>query len=258
MSSFLRGEVGMQKLLNFLLIILIFTVLQVTNVGAQDTAALGSAATGQMDQDCAQLHPGGAATHVDPPESQIESIEAEYRASCESMGKATEGNCAISDATYSSLESQGHSRAEVDCFMAEGERDANRGPNDHMNDGQHYDQGNHGGMQGNHGGMQGNHGGMQGNHGGMQGNHGGMTGDHGGMQGNHGGMQGNHGGMQGNHGGMQGNHGGMQGNHGGMQGNHGGMQGNHGGMTGDHGGMQGNHGGMQGNHGGMQGNHGGR
>ena len=115
----------MQKFLNVLLIVLIFTVLQVTNVGAQDTAFPGSAPVGQMDQDCAQLHPGGAATHVDPPESQIEAMEAEYRASCE------RGNCAISDATYSNLENQGHSRGEVDCFMAEGERDANRGPNDH-------------------------------------------------------------------------------------------------------------------------------
>ena len=45
----------MQKLLNFLLIVLIFTVLQVTNVGAQDTLAPGSVATGQMDQDCASI-----------------------------------------------------------------------------------------------------------------------------------------------------------------------------------------------------------
>jgi hypothetical protein len=67
----------MHKLLSFLLVVLIFTVLQVTNVGAQDMAAPGSAADGQMDQDCAQLHPGGAATHVDPPESQIDAIEAE-------------------------------------------------------------------------------------------------------------------------------------------------------------------------------------
>jgi hypothetical protein len=48
----------MNKLLNFLLIVLIFTVLQVTNVGAQDTAAPGSAAAGNMNQaeDCMQ-HP---------------------------------------------------------------------------------------------------------------------------------------------------------------------------------------------------------
>jgi hypothetical protein len=153
----------------------------------------------QMGQDCAGFpHPDGS-VHVDPPESQIEAIEAEYKASCKA------GNCALSEATYNSLASQGHSRGEVDCFMAEGERN-------------HQDQ---------HGGMQGNHGGMTGGPGGMQGNHGGMTGGPGGMQGNHGGMTGGPGGMQGNHGGMTGNHGGMQGNHGGMQGNHGGMQGNY-------------------------------
>jgi hypothetical protein len=46
----------MNKILNFLLIVLIFTVLQVTNVGAQDTAAPGSAAAGNMNQaeDCMQ------------------------------------------------------------------------------------------------------------------------------------------------------------------------------------------------------------
>ena len=126
----------MQKLLNFLLIGLIFTVLQVTNVGAQDTAAPGSAASGQMDQDCAQLHPGGAATHVDPPESQIDAIEEEYKANCEA------GNCFLSAATYASLESQGHSRGEVDCFMAEGERHHNEQHQGGDQNGQHHGQGN--------------------------------------------------------------------------------------------------------------------
>ena len=119
----------MQKLLNFLLIGLILTVLQVSNVGAQDTAAPGSAAAGQMDQDCAQLHPGGAATHFDPPQAQLDAIEAEYEASCRA------GNCALSDATYASLESQGHSRGEVDCFMAEGERRHNEHDQGNMNQG---------------------------------------------------------------------------------------------------------------------------
>jgi hypothetical protein len=109
---------------------LIFTLLKVTNVGAQDTTAPGSAAAGQMDQDCAQLHPGGSATHVDPPESQIDAIEAEYEASCKA------GNCFLSEATYASLESQGHSRGEVDCFMAERDGD------DKEHNGQHHDQGN--------------------------------------------------------------------------------------------------------------------
>ena len=109
----------MQKLLNFLLIVLIFTVLQVTNVGAQDTAAPGSAAAGQMDQDCAAIpHPDGSA-HVDPPQAQIDAVEAEYAASCQS------GACSLSQATYASLESLGHSRGEIDCFLAAGERQHN-------------------------------------------------------------------------------------------------------------------------------------
>ena len=40
----------MQKILNFLLIGLIFTVLQVSNVGAQDTVAPGATEAGRMDQ----------------------------------------------------------------------------------------------------------------------------------------------------------------------------------------------------------------
>ena len=66
--------------------------------------------------DCAALHPGGAAAHVDPPESTLDAIGAEMEASCKA------GNCGISEASYTSLTSLGHSRAEVDCFLAEGER----------------------------------------------------------------------------------------------------------------------------------------
>ena len=165
----------MQKLLNFLLIVLIFTVLQVTNVGAQDTLAPGSVATGQMDQDCAAIPHSDGSSHVDPPQDIISQVEAEYKANCQS------GNCFLGEGNYGLLEGMGHTRAEVDCFLAEGEK-------------QHNEQ--HGGMQGNHGGMPG----MTGGPGGMQGNHGGMPG----MTGGPGGMQGNHGGMQGNHGGMPG------------------------------------------------------
>jgi hypothetical protein len=69
--------------------------------------------------DCAALHPGGAAAHVDPPESTLDAIGAEMEASCKA------GNCGISEASYTSLTSLGHSRAEVDCFLAEGERSQN-------------------------------------------------------------------------------------------------------------------------------------
>ena len=57
--------------------------------------------------------------HVDPPQEQIDAVEAEYAASCQA------GACSLSEATYASLESLGHSRGEIDCFLAEGERQHN-------------------------------------------------------------------------------------------------------------------------------------
>ena len=136
----------MQKLLNFLLIVLIFTVLQVTNVGAQDTLAPGSVATGQMDQDCAAIPHSDGSSHVDPPQDIISQVEAEYKANCQS------GNCFLGEGNYATLEGLGHSRAEVDCFLAEGEKHHNEqhggmqgNPNQHMNQGnpnQHMNQGN--------------------------------------------------------------------------------------------------------------------
>jgi len=106
----------------FLLVGLTFAALQVATVAAQTGMPGGPGGMPGMgdhqgDNDhCAALHPGGAATHVDPPQAEIDAIETEYRVSCET------GNCALSDASYASLESQGHSRDEVNCFLAEGER----------------------------------------------------------------------------------------------------------------------------------------
>ena len=68
---------------------------------------------------CAAIpHPDGSA-HVDPPQAQIDAVEAEYAASCQS------GACSLSEATYASLESLGHSRGEIDCFLVAGERQHN-------------------------------------------------------------------------------------------------------------------------------------
>ena len=68
---------------------------------------------------CAAIpHPDGSA-HVDPPQAQIDAVEAEYAASCQS------GACSLSEATYASLESLGHSRGEIDCFLSAGERQHN-------------------------------------------------------------------------------------------------------------------------------------
>ena len=144
----------------FLLVGLTFTALQVATVAAETgMPGMGDHQGGMnpqgmppMGQDCAALHPGGAATHVDPPQAEIDAIETEYRVSCET------GNCALSDASYASLESQGHSRDEVNCFLAEGERSHNE---------QHG-----GGMPGGPGDMHGGPGGMPG----MTGGPGGMPG----------------------------------------------------------------------------------
>ena len=68
---------------------------------------------------CAAIpHPDGSA-HVDPPEAKINDVEEEYKANCQA------GACSLSEATYASLESLGHSRGEIDCFLAAGERQHN-------------------------------------------------------------------------------------------------------------------------------------
>ena len=130
-----------KNFLFFLVVGLTFTALQFATVAAQtgmpggqcdpnpacvenccpagDPNASGMPGMGDHQGDnnhCAALHPGGAAQHVDPPQAEIDAIETEYRVSCET------GNCSLSDASYASLESQGHSRDEVNCFLAEGER----------------------------------------------------------------------------------------------------------------------------------------
>jgi len=85
--------------------------------------------------DCAAMHPGGAAAHVDPPQSKLDEIGAEMEASCKA------GNCGISEATYDSLTSLGHVRAEIDCFLAEGQKRHNDGPGGHHPGGgpEHHD-----------------------------------------------------------------------------------------------------------------------
>ena len=84
--------------------------------------------------DCAAMHPGGAAAHVDPPQEKLDAIGAEMEASCKA------GNCGISEATYASLTSLGHTRAEVDCFLAEGQARHDDGKGHHDGPpGEHHD-----------------------------------------------------------------------------------------------------------------------
>ena len=108
----------MRKLFRILLFGLTFFALNVGTVAAQTVMPPMNGGPGGMPggEDCSAMHPGGAATHVDPPQSLIDAIEGEYKASCQA------GNCGISPASYANLESLGHARAEVDCFLREGER----------------------------------------------------------------------------------------------------------------------------------------
>ena len=54
--------------------------------------------------------------HVDPPQDVLDQVQAEYEANCRS------GNCFLGEGNYKLLEDMGHTRAKVDCFLAEGHR----------------------------------------------------------------------------------------------------------------------------------------
>ena len=71
------------------------------------------------DQDAAHCRAMGMADgspHVDPPQAILDQVQAEYEANCQS------GNCFLGEGNYSLLEGMGHTRAKVDCFLAEGHR----------------------------------------------------------------------------------------------------------------------------------------
>ena len=71
------------------------------------------------DQDAAHCRAMGMADgspHVDPPQDVLDQVQAEYEANCKS------GNCFLGEGNYKLLEGMGHTRAKVDCFLAEGHR----------------------------------------------------------------------------------------------------------------------------------------
>ena len=71
------------------------------------------------DQDAAHCRAMGMADgspHVDPPQDVLDQVQAEYEANCKS------GNCFLGEGNYKLLEDMGHTRAKVDCFLAEGHR----------------------------------------------------------------------------------------------------------------------------------------
>ena len=65
---------------------------------------------------CAAMGMADGSSHVDPPQDIIDQVSAEYEANCKS------GNCFLGEGNYKLLEGMGHTRAKVDCFLAEGHR----------------------------------------------------------------------------------------------------------------------------------------
>ena len=66
--------------------------------------------------DCAAMKMKDGSAHVDPPKAILDQVAAEYEANCKS------GNCFLGEGNYKLLEGMGHTRAKVDCFLAEGHR----------------------------------------------------------------------------------------------------------------------------------------
>ena len=98
----------MKKTAYFLLVGLVFTTFQVPTVFARSESG-----DHRGDNDhCQRLHPSGT-THSDPIEADAMRWEAEW----------LDNGGSLSEATYSEIESQGHSREEVACYLEGARRD---------------------------------------------------------------------------------------------------------------------------------------
>ena len=84
---------------------------------------------GHDDAHCEAMGMADGSPHVDPPQNVLDQVAAEYESNCQA------GNCFLSEANYQLLESMGHTREKVDCFLQAGE--------DHHNQ-QHGGDPNHG------------------------------------------------------------------------------------------------------------------
>ena len=64
---------------------------------------------------CEAMGMADGSPHVDPPQNVLDQVAAEYEANCQA------GNCFLGEGNYQLLESMGHSREKVDCFLQAGE-----------------------------------------------------------------------------------------------------------------------------------------
>ena len=107
------------KKIVFFLFGLAFTTLQINTVLAQGDG--GSHGGDDDNEHCQRLHPSGT-THSDPIEADSMRWETEW----------LDNSGSLSEATYSEIESQGHSREEVACYLqgarrGDGDRGRHRG-----------------------------------------------------------------------------------------------------------------------------------
>ena len=105
------------KKIVFFLVGLAFITLQINTLFAQ-----GAGGDHDDNEHCQRLHPSGT-THSDPIEADAMRWETEW----------LDNSGSLSEATYSEIESQGHSREEVACYL-EGAR---RGDDHHDGGGRH-------------------------------------------------------------------------------------------------------------------------
>jgi len=84
---------------------------------------------------CEAMGMADGSPHVDPPQNVLDQVAAEYEANCQA------GNCFLGEGNYQLLESMGHTREKVDCFLQAGEDHHNQhhDPNMPPPGGQHHD-----------------------------------------------------------------------------------------------------------------------
>jgi len=81
---------------------------------------------------CRAMGMADGSPHVDPPQNVLDQVQAEYEANCQA------GNCFLGEGNYQLLESMGHTREKIDCFLQAGEDQHNQQHND-QNGQQHND-----------------------------------------------------------------------------------------------------------------------
>ena len=113
------------------IILLIFVVflLSLGSANASDPNMPPSNGNDDHTAHCEAMGMADGSPHVDPPQNVLDQVAAEYEANCQT------GNCFLGEGNYQLLESMGHTREKVDCFLQAGE--------DHHNQ-QHGGDPNHG------------------------------------------------------------------------------------------------------------------